>query len=102
MTGALPDLSIFMLTLLAPERRRGWNEALGVKAVAVATMAATAITLVDIVIQNFVPQAYLLGIGVSSLWYFFDLLYAFVGNVTRLVLPLHENNLFRLEIWGCS
>jgi hypothetical protein len=47
MTGALPDLSIFMLTLLAPERRRGWKEAPGAKAVAVATTAAKAMTLAD-------------------------------------------------------
>jgi hypothetical protein len=47
MTGALPDLSMDMLTLLAPERRRGWKEAPGAKAVAEATTAAKAMTLVD-------------------------------------------------------
>jgi hypothetical protein len=47
MTGALPDLSIFMLTPLVPERRRGWKEAPGAKAVAEATSAAKVTTLVD-------------------------------------------------------
>eukprot|EP00291_Cryptomonas_curvata_P014619 CAMPEP_0172155160 /NCGR_PEP_ID=MMETSP1050-20130122/2464_1 /TAXON_ID=233186 /ORGANISM="Cryptomonas curvata, Strain CCAP979/52" /LENGTH=52 /DNA_ID=CAMNT_0012824013 /DNA_START=41 /DNA_END=199 /DNA_ORIENTATION=- len=48
MTGALPDLSIFMLTELTPAvRRRGWNEAPGAKAVAEATIAEKATSLAD-------------------------------------------------------
>ena len=49
-TGALPDLSIFTLTLLAPERRRVWKEAPGATTVTEATTPANAMTFADMVL----------------------------------------------------